>query len=224
VAEAQLYTGTESWEAKHGSYMVGTFTDFENRAKMVSYAQPMLLRAEEVEDSTYNLPGDGTAVIDPPIVNESEIWVPNYIGGIINTTYYGHPGNKIYPINSMGMIFTGLAKEASLTMKMTYYYESLPSLAQPEILTLARPTTRYDALVLKLLAEAMRSLPVAVMSKENAEGDWWDRVLQAVQMVAPGVMAMIPGGEILSPGVFAAITSLRSFRNDTNKRVGSSSS
>jgi len=221
IAQAQLYTGTESWKAKHGAYMVATFTDFENPARIVSYGQPVLIRSQETEDSTYNLPGDGTAIVEPPVVNETDLWVPNFVPGVIVPTKFGFPGNKLYPINSMGMIFSGLQREAALTLKMTYYYESLPSLAQPEILTLAHPTTRYDAIVLKLLAEAMRSLPVAVMSKENAEGDWWDRVLQAVQMVAPGVMAMIPGGEVLSPGVFAAITSLRSYRNETNKRLAS---
>jgi len=208
IASAQLYTGYEKWHAKEGSYMVGTFNDFENPAKMVSYQQPVIIQNQDQEDHTWNPSHSDGAT------NETMVWVPIAVPGTVVTSQFGLPANKIYPINQMGMIFTGLTKETTLTMMMTYYYESFPSLAQSNILTLARPSTRYDALALKLLAETMRTLPVAVMSKENAEGDWWDRVLQAVQLVAPGVMAMLPGGEVLSPGVLAAVTSLRAFRND----------
>jgi len=207
IAEAQLYTGVESWHAKEGSYMVGTFNDFDNEPKMVSYEQPIIINSQDVEDHTYS-------ILDTlPVPNETAVWVPDAIQSLSVPGQFGLPGMKVYPINEMGMIFVGLTKETTLTMKLTYYYESFPSLAQTDILTLAKPSTRYDPLVLKLLAETMRTLPVAVMSKENAEGDWWDRVLEAVQIIAPGVMAMIPGGEVLAPGVLSAITSLRSFRN-----------
>jgi len=207
IAEAQLYTGTASWEAQEGGYMVATFHDFENPARMVSYEQPIIINAQDIEDHTYTALGGGTP-------NETKVWIPDAIAGVDTPTQFGLPANRIYPLNQMGMIFVGLTKQSALTLRMTYYYESFPSLAQTAILTLARPSTRYDSLVLDLLAKTMRTLPVAVKCKENAEGDWWDRVLQAVQLVAPGIMAMIPGGEMFSPGAFAAVTALRKFRNE----------
>lgn len=206
VAQAQYYTGTADWKAVEGAYMVGTFHDFENPAQMVNYTQPMLIDVINGEDKTYNEPGTFGS-------NTSSVWVPTTVsGGTAHPTYHGHPGTKIYPLNQMGMIFSGLGYESTLDVELVIYYESFPSLAQASILTLANPSTPYNERVLKLLAAVMRSMPVATMQKNNASGDWWDKILEALQFVAPGVLTAF-GGEILAPGAFSALTAIRSYRN-----------
>lgn len=205
TAQAQLYTGTVDWEAMHGAYMVGTFTDFENPAQMVGYTEPILLAVDSAEDMTY-VPGDNTTV------NETQAWVPTPILSPTLSGVYSAPGCKLYPYNQMGMILTGLTAQSTFTMKLVVYYESFPSLAEPEILLLANPSAKYDPRVLEMLSRVMRSLPVAVPSKENAEGDWWDRVLEALQVVSPAALSLF-GGEVLAPGAVAALQGLRNYRN-----------
>jgi len=204
-AQSLYYTGTVDWEAKEGAYMVGTFNDFENPAKMVDYTQPMMLGVNNVEDTT-------TDYNESFALDETSVWAPQMLQDGSTPPYSYWPAVKLYPLNQMGMIFTGLTIQSTLTIKMKVYYESFPSLAQKEILTLARPSTKYDPVVLELVAAVMRSLPSAVAARENAEGDWWDRVLKAIQIVAPVTLGLF-GLEALAPAAYTALQGMRAIRN-----------
>lgn len=205
AAEALLYTGTQDWPAGEGAYMVGTFHDFENPATAVNYIQPMMTEVVDGEDKTYNEPGDYPANISP-------VWHPREVTNPSSPTFHGAPGTKLYPINQMGMIFTGLSRQSTIDVKLNIYYESFPSIAQKDILSLAYPSTAYNERVLKLLSAVMRTMPVATMSKNNATGDWWDKVLEALEFVAPGVLSVF-GGELLAPGAVGALSAIRTYRN-----------
>lgn len=200
-AEALLYKGTRVDKAEHGAYMVGTFTDFNNPAKMVDYTLPVIINNEALEDTTYDpLASDPTATINTSTVITAVTQAKNGISG--------YPGVKLYPINGAGAILTGLTQQTVLTVRLNVIYESFPSVAQLEILELANPSARYNQQALELLANVMRKLPTSVPSSANASGDWWRMILKGLSIIAPaalagmGVPEMIP---LVEAGV-AAVT------------------
>lgn len=204
AAECQLYVGTTAWAAKEGAYSVSTFHDFENPATSVQYTQPIMPQDANVEDREYS--------IDTPTdYNTSSVYIttPFQTGGDLT----GRLAIKILPINQNGFILTGLTSQSTFTLRWNVFYESFPSIAQANILTLAKPSTRYDPKVLQLLAMISRSLPVAVYSRDNAEGDWWDRVLQAIQVLAPAVLSVTGFGS-LTPAVEGLLEGVRMSRNN----------
>jgi hypothetical protein len=207
AAEALLYTGATEWEAGEGSYMAGTFVDFENPAITAGYVQPLLSNAPSSEDMTY-IYGDVSTI------NTQSVLIPSSIpgSGPLPNTARSYPCVRLYPYNQMGMVFTGLSPQTTLKAKLNVYYESFPNRAEIELLNLARPTTPYDPFVLDLLSRVCRHLPIAVPFKYNAEGDWFDAVMKAVAMIAPEIGVLF-GQPVVGAGVVAALQAFRTVRN-----------
>lgn len=174
-ASALLYKGAKQWDACDGSYMIGTFLADENPPVMVNYTQPYFTVAGTEEDQTTVEGVVGS-------LNTTEIWIPDTVStaGLERA----QPAMKIYPINQMGMIFTGLSQQTTVTIRFTYFYESFPSITQNQVVTLARDNTPYDRIALSYLTAVYRRMPVAVPVKENFDGEWWANVVEWLGTVA----------------------------------------
>jgi len=182
--QALIYDGTTQWKAKDGSYMVATFNDFQNPANMVGYTGPAMIFTGDKEDNV-------TTYAMAETLNTTNVWtaspihVPPVSG--LQQEMNVSPAVKLHPINQMGMILTGLAPETTLQLKLNVYYESFPSIAQFDILNLARPSCPYDPVALAYLSKVTAQMPVAVMSAHNASGSWWREILRMLSAVAPAV-------------------------------------
>lgn len=190
-ASALLYKSSSQWKANEGCYMIGTFLAQENNPLMVNYTVPYLNSSGSNEDVT-NVPGDITSQ------NTGPIWVPVPVSASL-----AMPSTMIYPINQMGCIITGLSPSSTFTVKFNCYYETFPSLAQPDILVLARSNTPHDPIALQYLTSVYKAMPVGVASRENFDGEWWANVVEWLGSVA-GVTASVFG----MPEVGLAINSV----------------
>lgn len=193
-SEALLYGGPIPWLAKDGAYMPGYFNTIDNPPCFVDYLQPSLIYVTEEEDNTTDANNfAGT-------INTSNVWTASYVTVAGNPACL--PATKIYPINQMGMIFTGLSQSTNLSIAMVVYYESFPSIAQSDILVLARPSSPYDPVALSYLTRLQSRMPVGVCSAENYDGEWFATVLEWLAGAAPllGTAIGLPELGVLAGG------------------------
>jgi len=185
-SQALTYDASEEWKAKDGAYMVCTFNDFENPAMLVGYTSPALISNETAEDIT-------TTYQDVATLNKTDIWTAATIHALAGELQPVDvmPGTKLYPINQCGFILSGLNAQSELMLKFNFTYETFPSIAQLEILDLAKPSSPYDPVALEYLSRVTARMPVAVLASKNASGDWWREVLKMLSAVAPSVGALL---------------------------------
>lgn len=191
---AQLYPSAQ-WKAADGVYQVATFHE-QNMPLAVTYTQPYFEEKDLAEDKTY------VPTVLPSTSNTSILWFPTTI---VDNTTRSHPGMKVYPINQMGSILSGLSVTTSLTVNMVYYYESFPSIAQKDILTLARPASPLDPVALAYISQLMRELPVAVPFADNPAGEYFAMVLEALAAASLAIGA-VSGNAALGAAASAALT------------------
>lgn len=174
-ATAMLVPGTRQWKAAEGCYVVVPHMSAENPPKLVNYVQPIVFQTES-DDHTANMPNPQTTA--PPTPNISFMLAPTM--GFQVAASYANQGCRTFPIHQCGAMFTGLSPQTTLTMTWNVYIERFPTVAEPEILVLARPSASYDMLALKLYSEALLSLPIGVPASENGFGDWFAGVVKKV--------------------------------------------
>lgn len=169
VAQALLLTGSRQWDAKMGCYSVLTQSKVENPMQTVG-----------------NL---GVFVVSPAVINSSGF------GTVPSVTTGGqvYENCAIVPFNTSGIILTGLNYNATFRLKIRLYFEVAPSFVESALTPLATPSAPYDPAVLEAYSKVLSSLPVGVMARDNAMGDWWRSILRALSEVAlPVSMALTP--------------------------------
>lgn len=187
--EALLIPGTTQWEAKEGAYMVSSFTGSENPAGPADLTGFVIYDDLAVGVAPANQP---TLLTQPAFSSN-----PAFL-------YNGYT-NKHENINMSGMIFSGLAPQATLSLKWVCYYETFPGTSDPSDLTLASPPCPYDPVALEYLKRVTLELPVAVPFDENPLGEWFWSVVDALADMAPAVGSMFgPPGAILGSALQAA--------------------
>lgn len=180
-AEMMLNPDTVDWSAKEGCYCVGTFND-GNVPRYVGFTQPLVynnanpLETDE-EENTVATPA--TSGVWTPIVSSVGIPAPAANGS------YG-PAIKIENLDQSCSMFTGLNPLGSYTLTVHYIVECFPSIAEPDMLPLARPSAKYDPVAIEMYVHAIRKMPVAVVVGDNYDGQWWaDVVKVATSALAP---------------------------------------
>lgn len=199
-AQALLYEQSSTWGAELGAYMVGTFLTEDNPATMVNYTVPYMTVAGVTEDVT-NQAGDATSQ------NTSSLWLPTPVNSVITT-----PAVKIYPINQMGCMLTGLSPQSTLTVRMILFYESFPSIAQEQLLNLAGHNTPHDPIALQYLSMVYKLMPPGVPSDQNFDGEWWANVVEwlgAIAGVGASVFGLPEVGLAVNAAASAGALSLR---------------
>ncbi len=164
LADVTIVPGSVTWEAKDGVYCVGHFHSNENSPFNVDYVNPIL----PVTDDTY-----GT--------NVSNVYYPNPIpaGGSDRASQACH----LHPYHSTITWFSGLSYTTTLQLSAKIYYETFPYLSEPDVITLAKPSSEYDPLALEIMSHALASMPVAVKVDENFQGQWWADVVDSIASV-----------------------------------------
>jgi len=194
TSEADLISGTLSWPAKEGCYTVMPFIGPNNPPQTVSYVQPII--DFDVHDDEINN-GYGS----DPFINQNSILIPAIPTQETNIPYL--PANKMFPIHTAGSIFAGLSPETTLTVRVNYYVETFPGMAELNDLTLATPSAPYDPLALKIFSEVMGNMAVSTMLKNNPMGEYFAEVVKTIADFAAPILdiAGIPWGGMAARGV-----------------------
>jgi len=161
VAEATILTGSKSWEAREGCYVVGAMQDMTPRPR-------------------YRVPC-GSLFFDPALsqqVVSKAGWMESGEVGYTEPIIEWLSGIKSPPTtflsnyNTRGAYFTGLSPETSLTI---YYRISIQSFPNPDspLVSLAVPSPMSDIVAQAAYSEIMSRMPVGVKVKENGLGDWF---------------------------------------------------
>ncbi len=123
---------------------------------------------------------------------------------------------RVHPFHQSGAIFTGLSFNTTLTLNLNVYYESFPSMSDPNILALAKPSAIYDPCALELYSRVLQELPVGVPVRENGLGDWFLNAASTAAKYLGPVISMMP--HPIAKGAGAALTYLGQTGQDYVKR------
>lgn len=179
-ASAMLIPGTRSWASEQGAYLVCPM-EMDNPPLYPTQDSPLLQPlGQELDVDDVNL---------GPVVT----------GNAVSTS----PANRLTPFNLTGVIATGNNPLSKFTLNVVWYYEDFPGV-DSDLLTLAKPSCEDDPLALRLYAEVLNTLPVAVPSSWNAAGDWWWDVVTAIKDHAADIGGMIGGAPGKALGVAAS--------------------
>jgi len=168
-ADAALFPNSRTWEAKAGIYQPVTFSSLEN-----PFITPMPGCAGFISPSDYTdlANGVGWEAFLPAIASPD----PVGLGGSLTTTL---------PFDVCGCVIAGQQGQATLQVTVKYYFERAPSIADPDLLVLAKNPPPYDPLAFEIYSRALDELPVAVPVGENPLGEWFADILDAVAKYAP---------------------------------------
>lgn len=186
--DASRLKGTRTWAAKDGFYMPITFS------------------SDHVPFSTAQNVGASYQVGEANSGSQRCL-IPPYTG-IGTKDAQGNltaacPSKAFFPINIHGAIFTGLSPETTLTLKVRIYYESAVTHHLATLATLAGPSAGLDLNALKMYAEMVRHLPVAVPVSYNSFGKFFRMIIGKAKSVIPKVLPLAEA--LLPPQAAAAI-------------------
>lgn len=169
-SDAMLIPGTRSWASEEGCYLVSAM---EQENPPLYPTQTSILYQ--------------TLSTDPLFVGD------NNVGTVVtgNATPAAD-ASRLTPYNLSGVMLRGNNPNSKFTLNVVWYYEEFPDIVS-DVLTLATPSCAMDPVALRLYAEVLNSLPVAVPSSWNASGDWWWDVVSAIKDHAANLGGMIGG-------------------------------
>jgi hypothetical protein len=198
AAAAMLLPNSKQWEAEFGAYCVCT-ADLEHNPAITS----------ELGIRTF-LTGDWDGGLNgASSLKTGWVAIGNPSVGTLSGTYYFKPT----PFSTSGQFFTGLSQSTVLTLTAHAIIETFPTQASP-LVTLARPAPDYDPMFFTVHKAIIQDLPPAVMVGENADGRWWDVVLDVVDAVAPAIPVAGPILKLASSGARAVTSAVRQSKAD----------
>jgi hypothetical protein len=178
---------TKQWKAKEGCYVVGHLNCCEQPVSNQNTIQPAFGYIS------------GTTVFKPtPAIYASNSTPPIQVLEYRNIQWA--------PMDLSGSFFTGLSLGTTLTINWNVSIERFPSVAQTDLVVLAKTSPAYCPMAFELYQAIAQSLPVGVPQKENGLGDWFRDAVATVSDLVTPVMSMIPhpyaqAGAALSRGI-----------------------
>jgi hypothetical protein len=223
IARAMTYPGSRQWEAKDGSYTVLAQDVVRNRLafNLTDYVaftdgdyNPAALAVDDPNSPAYS-----TAIFTPSRFCQGIASTFPAGGFVVNGSSIEPPNTLPVPFHTSGTMLTGLNVNSTFTVTLRTYWEVAPDLGDPSgavLVPLTRPSPELDMIAQELYQRAVAILPVAVPVAMNAEGDWGDWILKALEAAAGPVGAMLGFGAVGS-AAGAGIGVLRAKRNSRDK-------
>jgi len=170
---------TKQWLAKEGCYSVAHINDPETRVNDNKFVQPYFdFDTPGVTDRAGSMPIPGYQIIAP----HANLDIP----------YRGWREINWGPFDISGAFFEGLSSETTLTINWNVYIERFPSIMEPDLVVLAKPSPDYCPMAFEAYKAIAMELPVSVMQKENGLGDWFRDAVATVADVVTPVLSMVP--------------------------------
>lgn len=193
-AQALAYLGTRQWEAKEGAYVVcpmsnssNPFKQFVSTGHYVSGADRRTLKVAQV--------------ISGP-----------------SATQHKFTRNILMPYAQCGVMLTGLHFDASISVNLTMYIERAPSSHNSyDLARMARQSAPYDPVAIAIYSEALSTLPVGVMVKENGLGDWFMDVVNKITQFATPILGMVPHPLAQAGSQVSRVVNQMTTKNELNK-------
>lgn len=218
VAQAKALTGSRTWQAKEGAYVVPTLCTENNDPQPVTNG-PYII--------TSNL---GLLGFDS--MADKGLTVAMVAGAVVDNDTQLQPA-LFTPFSTSGAYFTGLSEETSLTVTMRMYVERFPGLADLALASLAEPSSAFDPLAIELYSRLQRTLPPAVPVNYNSFGKWFkmiantakDEIKSTLPKVLPKAGAAIgaamggPSGEIIGERAGEALVKMANKKTKGRKKA-----
>lgn len=95
--------------------------------------------------------------------------------------------------NNAGIFVTGLAPQATFTLKFRTFLEATPLDLSSVTAALSKPGVAHSPVIEEIIASILRDMPAGFDYRENPFGEWFMKILDTVANVAPAI------GTALSP-------------------------
>jgi len=172
---AALYPNSKTWQASEGIYQVVSLSELSN-----PFVTPTPSIAGMVSPSSFQQLSDGSGWL---------AYLPQSTSSVGIQSSCSHT----LPFDVCGCIFAGLNSNSTMQVTVKYVFERAPTIADPDLLVLAKPAPPYDAMAFEIYSRALDELPVAVPVSMNPLGEWFADVLDAVGKYGPAVGKAIGG-------------------------------
>lgn len=101
-------------------------------------------------------------------------------------------GRSTHKFGQKGVFLTNLTESTVITVTAKFIMERRPTISEPDLVTLARPSPAYDPVAYMLYSAAVRDLPPACPVGDNFMGAWFAKAANGVlKAVAPQVPRLI---------------------------------
>jgi len=185
-SDAALYPNSRTWGAEDGIYLIPTMNSTQN---------------------PYYVPKPGMAGMITPASYQNLVLGNGWLGYFpfitdgVNSVYPNSSLTTCLPWDVSGAIFAGLNVQSAMQVTVRYYIERNPTIADPNLLVLARTPCPYDPVVQEIYTRCMEELPVGVKVGMNPLGEWFTEVLQGIGEWAPkigkAIGNIVPGAGII---------------------------
>ena len=197
----------KSWRVTEGAFMTLRVGDPGQAPHMPIVQFPLLTQGGFPVD----IPADPTN-LQFAQANGSNVWDPNgtalpysYViptpqnnftltvpPSLTGATRNGPIKSVIHSPQELGMIIgTGLHPDATLSLRVNWFIQNIPDVSETDFMSISKMPPFRNEIVFELCSRILQSLPIMVVLAENEGGTWWDRILNAISMVAPA-LGMIP--------------------------------
>jgi len=177
INSGQAFTAVDTIQhnAELGVYVPSVFNTLNlvDECK-VNMTQPFLVNTLNGGESA------NTNFFTPPVSANS--------GGSTN----GYTGVEWAPFHLSGCLFTGLSPQTSLQLNAKWGIEIFPTVAQANLVALARRTPPRDPIAIELYSHIIQSMPVGCRFDDNGFGDWISGALQSASDFIAPVLSAIP--------------------------------
>jgi len=162
LPQATLLRGTKTWKATQGAYVNAKMSDLSNEFKGLSYVQPLY-------------------TLDDDISGTNRVLFPGGRPGLhgTNSSYPSH----LNAFDPCGIYLFGLNPDATFTLEMRWYVETLPD-PSSDLINLARSTLNYDFKALQTYMLVQKELPAGCPKGDNNSGDWISGVATIVKTLS----------------------------------------
>lgn len=197
LADAMLLPDTKEWHSSKGAYVVHTLEGVEQPLQQAM--SKFLLLAE---DGT--TPGSTDPATQPGVDEGSSAGLATIQKSGFGSANGTRPAsNKTEAhFNQSGIFCSGLSAATVLILNCRWIIERAPTLAEPDLVVLAQPSTPFDPVAMRLYTEAINRIPPGVHLDENHLGTWFkDAVDKVIQASKPIVEHSLPIADLIAPAL-----------------------
>jgi len=180
TATAVLVTGSDTWKAREGCYVVGTAYESEIPFKQVDYKPINLIGSCPASQPNYQT---GYYKWIDENIGANAFQAYNLVAGP-DPINLGSP-DAVFPFNLSGAYFTGLSTQYGvLRLRYRLYVEILSDPQDNTLAPLASPTIPFEQTLAELVMRTVAEQPAGVPQSWNPKGEAWRRILGTVSKVS----------------------------------------
>jgi len=183
-AEADLMAGARTWPAKEGAYVVQTMNDIANP---ISQGSAMV------------------CAFDPLDINTTGYQSTNTICATTSGALLSASPIQPIPFDLAGAFFSGLSNSTTVRLTGRWLIERVPTYQEPDLVVMARPSPPLDPVALSIYSKVMRQMPSGVPLSENADGGWFEGIINTVKKWAPSVASAVSSIPVIGAPLSLAV-------------------